>query len=90
MHCVFSDNDCLIRIYQSFVAIFPIMLALCLMLSVTYYAQNYAAIIGWSLQVTTKSRTYVVTLDIYLSHSLNLGPIYTGRKGNSNIYLRLN
>ena len=22
MHCVFSDNDCLIRIYQSFVAIF--------------------------------------------------------------------
>ena len=29
--------------------IFPIMLALCLMLSVTYYAQNYAGIIGWSL-----------------------------------------
>ena len=28
---------------------FPIMLALCLMLSVTYYAQNYAGIIGWSL-----------------------------------------
>ena len=25
------------------------MLALCLMLSVTYYAQNYAGIIGWSL-----------------------------------------
>ena len=70
--------------------IFPTMLALCLMLSVTYYAQNYAAIIGWSLQVTTKSRTYIVTLDMYLSHSLNLGPIYTGRKGNSNIYLRLN
>ena len=33
------------RLYQSFVAIFqPIMLALCLMLSVTYYAQNYAGI----------------------------------------------
>ena len=29
--------------------IFPIMLALCLMLSVTYYAQNYAGIIGGSL-----------------------------------------
>ena len=28
---------------------FPIMLALCLMLSVTYYAQSYASIIGWSL-----------------------------------------
>ena len=25
------------------------MLALCLMLSVTYYAQNYAGIISWSL-----------------------------------------
>ena len=25
------------------------MLALCLMLSGTYYAQNYAGIIGWSL-----------------------------------------
>ena len=29
--------------------IFPIMLALCLMLSVTHYAQNYAGIIGKSL-----------------------------------------
>ena len=28
---------------------FPIMPALCSMLSVTYYAQNYAGIIGWSL-----------------------------------------
>ena len=27
----------------------PIMLALCLMLSATYYAQNYAGIIGGSL-----------------------------------------
>ena len=27
----------------------PIILALCLMLSVTYYVQNYAGIIGWSL-----------------------------------------
>ena len=29
--------------------IFPIMLALCLMLSMTHYAQNYASIIGGSL-----------------------------------------
>ena len=29
--------------------IFPIMLALCLMLSVTHYAQNYAGIIGGPL-----------------------------------------
>ena len=35
-HCNFSNY-------------FPIMLALCLMLSVTYYAQYYAGIIGWSL-----------------------------------------
>ena len=27
----------------------PIMLALCLMLLATYYAQNYAGIIAWSL-----------------------------------------
>ena len=27
------------------------MLALCLMLSVAYYAQNFAGIIGWSLSV---------------------------------------
>jgi len=28
------------------------MLALCLMLSGTYYAQNYASIIGWCLVLT--------------------------------------
>ena len=33
--------------------IFPIMLALCLMLSVTYYAQNYAGIIDGSLMCST-------------------------------------
>ena len=32
-----------------FLKMYPIMLALCLMLSVTCYAQNYADIIGWSL-----------------------------------------
>ena len=49
------DNDCSMRVYQkSFVAIFHkhfllAMLALCLMLSVTYYAQNHAGMISWSL-----------------------------------------
>ena len=33
----------LLRVFK----IFPIMLALCLMLSVTYYAENYAGIINW-------------------------------------------
>ena len=32
-----------------FSKLYPIMLALCLMLSVTYYAQSYAGIISWSL-----------------------------------------
>ena len=48
------NSDCSIRVYQSFVAIFPkyfsydagIMLDA---FSETYYAQNYAGIIGWSL-----------------------------------------
>ena len=35
-----------------FSKVFPIMLALCLMLLMTYYAQNYAGIIGWSLELT--------------------------------------
>ena len=40
------DNDCSIRVYQSFITkMFLIMLALCLMLSVTYYAQNCTGII---------------------------------------------
>ena len=50
IHC-FLDNDCSIRVYLSIVAIFLILLARCLMLSVTYYAQNYTGIIGWSLDV---------------------------------------
>ena len=32
-----------------FIKIFPIMLALCSVLLVTHYAQNYVGIIGWSL-----------------------------------------
>ena len=56
-------HNILYRICQSFTAIFhqwmniaantfPIMPALCLMLSVTHYAQNYAGMIGGSLYVT--------------------------------------
>ena len=36
-------------ICYNFSKTFPIKLALCLMLSVIYYAENYAGIIGWSL-----------------------------------------
>ena len=53
---ILLDNDCSIRVYQSFVAIFQKLfllfcMALCLMLSVIYYAQNYTGIIGWTLIV---------------------------------------
>ena len=55
-----SYDDCSIRVYRLFTAIFhkyinivnlffifcPIMLALCLMLSMTHYAKNYAGIVG--------------------------------------------
>ena len=56
-HYALSHDDCSIRVYRSFTTIFhkclillltlyPIMLTLCLMLSVTHYAQNYGGIIG--------------------------------------------
>ena len=43
------------------------MLALCLMLLATYYAQNYAGIIGWSLVIgglyrKEKSLTVYITV----------------------------
>ena len=61
--CLFSD--CSIRVYQSFyvlciliskilwqcINVLPIMLALCSMLSGTYYAHYYASIIGGSLDI---------------------------------------
>ena len=57
-----SGIDCSIIVSQPFsvacvfaysmTVILPIMLALCLMLSGTYYAQNYASIIGWCLFIT--------------------------------------
>ena len=40
---VLLDNGCSIRVYQSFVTTFPIILALCSMLSVIYYAPNHIA-----------------------------------------------
>ena len=58
-----------------FSQIYPIMLALCSMLSVTYYAQNYAGIIGWSLMcvcacvcvcvATDKDCMYIAGFQIY-------------------------
>ena len=47
------------------------MFALCLMLSVTYYAQNYAGIIGWSLIATylaTNHHSYMY--NVYLEPNL--------------------
>ena len=38
------------------ISIFPIILALCLMLLVTYYAQNYAGIISWYFKVQAAAR----------------------------------
>ena len=67
------DNDCSLRVYQSFTTIFHkcinidiyafcvllIMLELRLMLLVTYYAQNYAGIIGGSLVTPSQTITYM-------------------------------
>ena len=64
-HYAQSYYDCSIRVYRSFSTIFhkclilllifilhfPIMLVLCLMLSMIHYADNYAGIIGGSLSM---------------------------------------
>ena len=64
-----SYADCSIRAHRSFTTIFqkclilllvyilhfPIMLALCLLLSMIHYAQNYAGIIGECLQTGVHS-----------------------------------
>ena len=43
------------------------MLALCLTLSVAYYAQNYAGIIGWSLVVRFKILSmHMIIVDLQL------------------------
>ena len=67
---ILSYDDCCIRVYRSLTTIFPIeneynihsliqpvMLALRLILSMTYYAQNYAGIIGGSLEMENMSET---------------------------------
>ena len=43
MACIFA---------YSMTVFLPIMLALCLILSGTYYAQNYGSVIGWCLLLT--------------------------------------
>ena len=63
-----------IRVYRSFCDsyfykqefvllqnILPIMLALCSMLSGTYYAHNYASIIGGSLPLIILTNTHLLT-----------------------------
>ena len=53
------------------------MLALCLMLLATYYAQNYSGIIGWSL-VTHRILLVQSQLSIhsYMHHSFTAGMIH--------------
>ena len=54
--CTIRLSECSIRVYRSIniilLKILPIMLALCSMLLVTYYAFNYAGIIGLGLTKT--------------------------------------
>jgi len=42
------------------------MLALCLMLAGTYYAQNYASIIGWCLAIS--DTMWSISSSIYIIH----------------------
>ena len=74
LNIITADNkydDCSIRVYRSFTAIFhkcainvfyifPIMLVLWLMLSMTNYTQNYAGIIGGSLVITQTRVLYLI------------------------------
>ena len=63
-----SSIDCFVIVSQPFsvacifaysmTIILPIMLALCLMLSGTYYVQNYASIIGWCLLISVLFQDY--------------------------------
>ena len=56
---------------------FPILLTLCLMLSVTYYAQNYADIIGWSLPHASGVFIRQTTLDTSCVTTVHaISPIY--------------
>ena len=50
------------KFYKDCFKIFPIVLALCLMLSETQYAQNYAGIIGLALLASLYSLEYNIKL----------------------------
>ena len=56
----FRHAYCVLRILIKFSNIVPIMLALCLMLLVTYYALNYAGIIGRCLMSSPTVHIYTV------------------------------
>ena len=74
-----SGIDCSVIVSQPFYVtciftysmtiILPIMLALCLMLSGSYYAQNYASIIGWCLLVLA------ITVWVYKFIILKIRPV---------------
>ena len=70
-----------VRIFSILKIIIPIMLALCLMLSGTYYAKNYAGIIGRGL--LSVRYTYLLiflnnnkTSSVCRSHNINV--LYMG------------
>ena len=82
-------DDCSIRVYQSFTTIFhkclilllifalhfPIMLALCSMLSTTRYALNYTGIIGgFLLAIATfklPSHSFIIAIASYIASQLD-------------------
>ena len=62
IHCMFSSAVTVQLGYLlPFSKIFPIMLVLCLILSVTYYIQNYAGIIGWFLLRRVRTCSFATT-----------------------------
>ena len=68
---VLLDNDCLIRVYQSFVVIFkifPIVLALCLMLSVTSKLcwHNQLVLINLCHRYYSKQYQELIILPVYI------------------------
>ena len=85
--CIIRYSDCSIRVYRLiniiFLKILPIMLALCLMLLVTYYAFNYASIIGLGLITEMKCPSSVkfsedliqfiiIQLHIYIQNAIGI------------------
>ena len=58
------------------IIILPIMLALCSMLSGTYYAHNYASIIGGSLCMSTKQLFMLIILSTLKCQEIVLRQYY--------------